>query len=79
MKTTKDDRERWKGQADEGLDVVEGVHDEIFLALIADVDELEWKVRALTAGRDALVEPPTESLAVALIQYNAAFLKEPKQ
>lgn len=93
MKTTKDNRARWRGEASKNQDMVEGVHDEIFLDLIDDVDEATLVLRisqehvfalgqSLLAGGDVALLPEGGR---ELYQRVRAFLKseteteEPKQ
>ena len=52
--TTKAERETWKAQAEEGQNVVEGVHDEIFLRLIMHVEVLEAALDAALEFINAL-------------------------
>ncbi len=78
MKTTKAERAEWKGQASEGLDVVEGVHDEIFIALIDDVDEataLLREAKAFLWGGPGGAADDSQAAARRIED----FLKEPRQ
>lgn len=58
--TTKAEREEWRAWAEEGTDSVEGVHDEMFLRLIADVERLEAENERLRGICDPLLNKLAE-------------------